>query len=89
MCKFSAVLPVYNVGRYIRNCLDSLEKQTFTDFEVLCIDDCSTDNSVYIIEQYVERDSRFKLIRHSKNSGPGIARNTGFDKVKKMIDSAS
>ena len=79
MCKISAILPVYNVGKYIRQCLESIERQTFGDFEVLCIDDCGTDDSVDIINEFINKDSRFKLIRHDKNKGQAAARNTGFD----------
>jgi len=82
MPKITAILPVYNVGAYIRECLDSIKNQTFSDFEVICIDDCSNDNSVEIIDEFVKNDSRFNLIKHSINQGPGVARNTGLDNAK-------
>lgn len=82
MPKISVILPVYNVAQYIRECLDSILNQTFSDFEIICVDDCSTDNTPYIIEEYIKKDERIRMIRHQNNSGPGIARNTGIDDAK-------
>ena len=69
MTTFSVIIPIYNVGKYIRQCLDSIQNQTYKDFEVLCVDDCSTDNSAKIVEEYGQKDSRFKLIRQEQNRG--------------------
>lgn len=82
MPKISVVLPVYNVAQYIRECLDSIINQTFSDFEVICVDDCSTDNTLRIIDEYIKKDERIRIIHHQNNSGPGIARNTGIDEAK-------
>ena len=60
--KISVVLPVYNVANYLRKCLDSLVNQTFEDFEVICVNDGSTDLSLGILEGYALSDSRFKII---------------------------
>ena len=60
--KISVVLPVYNVANYLRKCLDSLVNQTFKDFEVICVNDGSTDLSLGILEGYAVSDSRFKII---------------------------
>jgi len=79
MTTFSIVIPVYKVEKYIRKCLESIEKQTFNDFEVLCVDDCGGDNSASIIEEFSARDNRFKLIRHEQNQGVAQARNTAID----------
>ena len=79
MPTFSVIVPVYNVEKYIKQCLDSIKFQTFKDFEVICVDDCSTDNSAKIVEEYVQKDSRFKLIRHEQNKGVSAARNTALD----------
>ena len=69
MVKVSIGMPVYNVAEYLSKCLDSIINQTFTDFEVIMVDDGSTDGrSFEICQEYVERDKRFRLI-HQKNGG--------------------
>lgn len=78
MTKFSIIIPFYNVEENIRKCLDSIENQTFKDFEVLCVDDCGTDSSVDIVREFVEKDNRFKLLRHEQNKGVSAARNTAL-----------
>ena len=75
MVKVSIGVPVYNVEVYLRECLDSIMNQTFKDFEVIMVDDGSTDNSFNICQEYVARDNRFKLI-HQENKGLAGARNT-------------
>ena len=75
MVKVSIGVPVYNVEAYLRECPDSIMNQTFTDFEVIMVDDGSTDNSFMICQEYVARDNRFKLF-HQENKGNGGARNT-------------
>ena len=77
MAEISVVVPVYNVQEYLDNCARHLVKQTFTDFEVLLIDDGSTDNSGNICDEWAKRDSRIKVI-HQKNGGLPNARNTGI-----------
>jgi len=79
--KFSLILPVYNVDRFLQECLDSIVKQTFNDFEVICIDDGSTDNSSEILKQYRNKYEYFKVITQ-ENKGQGIARNIGIDEAK-------
>ena len=76
----SVIIPMYNAEKYIAECLDSLLAQTFKDFEVIIVDDCSTDNSVKIVESYVEKfGGRLKLYNTDKNFGSGaIARNIGL-----------
>ena len=78
MTKISVIVPVYNVENYLSKCLDSLLKQTFDDFEIILINDGSTDNSLNIINQY--KDKRIKLI-NKKNEGQAIARNFGIKKA--------
>ena len=77
MPRVSIVVPVYNAGKYLRKCLDSIEDQTLKDFEVILVDDGSRDNSVSICEEYVARDSRFRLFTQ-ENSGAGKARENGI-----------
>ena len=71
--KFSVIIPVYNVEKYLRECLDSVLNQTFTRFEVVCVNDGSTDNSLEILKGYAEKDSRIKIITQ-ENQGQGVAR---------------
>lgn len=72
----SVVVPVYNVEKYLERCLDSVLAQTFLDFEIVCIDDGSTDGSRVILEKYRKIDSRVKVFSQP-NSGLGVARNHG------------
>ena len=74
MAEISVLVPVYNVERYVRACLDSILAQSFTDFEVICMDDGSTDGSGAILDEYASRDSRIKVV-HKKNSGYGNTMN--------------
>ena len=79
MIKVSFVLPCYNVERYIADCLNSIYSQDLTeeDFEVICVNDCSTDGTCMIIEEWQAVHSNLHLIHHPKNMHVGIARNTG------------
>ena len=81
MVKVSIGVPVYNVEAYLRECLDSIMNQTFKDFEVIMVDDGSTDNSFDICQEYVARDNRFKLF-HQENKGIAGARNTCLKYMK-------
>ncbi len=75
--KVSVILPVYNVGKYLRQSLDSLINQTLKDIEIICINDGSTDDSYDILEEYKKKDNRIKVI-HKENKGTGAARNDGL-----------
>lgn len=77
----SVIVPVYNVEEYLEECLTSIQHQTFTDIEVILVNDGSTDRSKEICERYCQQDSRFKLI-NQKNQGLSVARNRG---VKESI----
>ena len=78
MIKISVIVPVYNVENYLIQCLDSIINQTLKDIEIICVDDCSPDNSIEILEEYKNKDNRINIIRHSNNQGLGPARNTGL-----------
>lgn len=79
--KFSIVVPVYNVEKYIDKCLKSIKEQSYTNFEVIIVNDGSPDNSQAIIDNYVKEDDRFKsLIK--KNGGLSDARNYGLKYIK-------
>ena len=77
--KLCIIIPVYNVSEYLKQCLDSITTQSFNDFEVICIDDCSTDNSLDILKEYAKKDSRIKIIKNEKNIGVGLSRNKGLN----------
>ena len=78
----SVIIPVYNSEKTLPKCLDSLKAQTYKNIEVLCVNDCSKDNSEAVINKYVEEDARFKLITHKENKRTGGARNTGIRNAK-------
>jgi glycosyltransferase involved in cell wall biosynthesis len=73
----SVVIPVYNSAKYLRECLDSVVAQTFSDWEVVAVDDGSSDNSPVILDEYAAKDSRIKVI-HKANGGVSAARNDGL-----------
>lgn len=75
--KFSVIIPVYNVEVYLQVCLDSVLNQTFEDWEAICVNDGSTDNSAAILEEYGHKDGRFKIV-NQPNGGLSAARNTGL-----------
>lgn len=77
MAKVSIIVPVYNVEQYLKECLDSIQNQTLTDMEIICIDDGSTDSSARILDEYAEKDKRFRVV-HKTNEGYGKAMNTGM-----------
>ena len=77
---FSVIIPVYNVEQYLGRCVDSVIKQTYQDFEIILIDDGSTDNSGALCEKYAAMDSRIKAY-HQKNAGLSAARNAGIAKI--------
>ncbi|WJE20181.1 glycosyltransferase family 2 protein [Bacillus cereus] len=73
MCQFSIIIPTYNVDEYIEECITSILKQTFDDFEIVIVDDCSSDNTVEVINRL--SDSRLKLLKNEVNKGPSYSRN--------------
>ena len=77
---FSIIIPVYNTALYVGECLDSIKNQTFQDWECICIDDGSKDNSLEILEQYAAEDPRIKVF-HQENQGQSVARNLGLEKI--------
>ena len=81
LTKVSVIVPVYNVEKYLRECMDSLINQTFEDIELICINDGSTDNSLEILKEYSSTDDRIKIIDSKTNQGLSKARNVGLDNV--------
>lgn len=77
MPQFSVIVPVYNVEKYIGRCIESILEQTFGDFELILVDDGSSDRSFEVCNQYLLKDKRIKMI-HQENKGVSAARNTGL-----------
>lgn len=75
----SVIVPVYNVEDYLHVCINSLLNQTYPYFEIICIDDASTDSSLEILEYFSKKDSRIKIIKNDVNKGPGYSRNQGLN----------
>src|SRR5574344_2619201 len=78
MAKVSIILPIHDVEKYLRECLDSVISQTLTDIEIICVNDGSPDNCKIIIEEYAQKDKRIIVI-NKKNGGYGQACNVGLD----------
>lgn len=78
MPKFSIIIPIYNVEKYLPKCLDSLVNQTYPNVEIICINDGSTDNSLQILKNYAIKDNRIKVI-NQQNQGVSLSRNIGID----------
>lgn len=78
--KFSVIIPVYNCENYISRCVSSVIEQVYTNFEIILVDDGSTDKSLEICEHWAKLDKRIKVIKQ-KNQGPGVARNQGIKKA--------
>lgn len=81
MPKISVIIPVYNVEKYLRECLDSVINQTLKDIEIICVNDGSPDKSIDILREYEQKDNRIVVI-DKKNEGVGITRNKGIDIAK-------
>ena len=81
MITISIIVPVYNTEKYLHRCIDSILTNTFTDFELLLIDDGSTDSSGVICDEYAAKDSRIYVF-HKENGGASSARNLGLGKAK-------
>jgi len=79
--QISVIVPVYNTEKYLHQCVDGILSQSFTDFELLLIDDGSTDGSGVICDAYAEKDKRVRVF-HKENGGVSSARNLGLDKAK-------
>lgn len=78
----SIIIPVYNVEKYIEQCIDSVLNQTYKNLEVILIDDCSDDNSLNICKKKSIEDKRIKVLQNKVNKGQGFTRNRGIDQAK-------
>lgn len=79
--KISIIIPIYNVDKYLKQCLDSILAQTFQNFEIICIDDGSVDNSFEILKEYKQKDNRFTILQQP-HKGASEARNQGIKLAK-------
>lgn len=79
MAKIDIIIPVYNAEKYIEATIDSIKQQSYKDWNLLLIDDCSTDNTSALCKKYAASDSRIVYVRLGRNGGPSIARNVGID----------
>jgi len=79
--KVSVIVPIYNVEKYLRQCLQSIADQSLKEIEIICVDDGSTDASPKIVQEFAEKDSRFIAVTQ-ENGGAGKARNTGLRMAK-------
>lgn len=86
MAEISVVVPVYKVEKHIHRCVDSILRQSFSDFELILVDDGSPDNCSTICDEYAKKDSRVRVF-HQENQGVSAARNFGIDWVQKNSDS--
>lgn len=82
MLKVSVIIPVYNAGKYLNRTLNSILKQTYKDYEIICINDVSKDNSSDILEVFAQKDERIKVLNNKKNLGAALTRNVGIDMAK-------
>lgn len=80
--KISVIIPVFNCNEYLDTCINSVLIQTFQDYEIICVDDKSTDNSLLILKKYAKKDNRIKILTNDKNKGPGYSRNYALDNAK-------
>ena len=76
----SVIIPVYNAENYVGRCIESVQAQTYNNWQMILVDDGSKDKSLEICQKYADVDNRISVI-HQENAGPGIARNTGIAKA--------
>lgn len=75
----SIIIPVYNAERFLNDTIGTIREQTYSNWELLLVDDCSKDNSAKVIQEYAKEDERIKYIKLEKNGGAAVARNKGID----------
>ena len=85
--KVGIIIPIYNVEKYLRECLDSVLNQSYENLEIVLVDDKSTDSSLSIAKEYVKRDKRVSLVALEENVGLSMARNMGLDCLSGIISS--
>ena len=78
----SIITPSYNSSKFIEETVRSVQNQTYSNWELLITDDCSTDNTFSILEKLAAKDERIKIFKLAKNSGPAVARNNSIENAK-------
>ena len=78
----SIITPVYNAEEFIAETIDSIQSQTYKNWELILVDDCSKDNSYNIIKKYIEKENRIRYIKLDKNSGAAVSRNVGIENAR-------
>ncbi len=81
MTEFSIIIPVYNTEKYLKECLESILSQSYANFEIICVNDCSNDNSLSILKEYAKLDGRIKIINNETQRGAGVSRNIAINVV--------
>lgn len=81
MKKVSVVMPVYNASRFLRESIESVLRQTYTDFELILVNDCSSDDSLSIMQEYFNADNRVLVFSNNENKGVSYTRNFGVNKA--------
>ena len=76
--KVSVFMRIYNKEKYLHNSIESLQNQTLKDIEIIAVDDCSTDNSLKVLQEMAKKDSRIKIVSYEKNRGPLYTRAKGI-----------
>ena len=82
MVQVSVIMPLFNAARYLPEALQSVLGQTYKDFELICINDCSTDDTGNILQEYQEQDARVKILENQEHSGAAISRNNGLKEAQ-------
>ena len=82
MPEISVIIPVYNTSAYLQECVDSVLAQTYQDFEIILVDDCSTDNSLALARLLYGHNNKVQIIHREKNGTAGAARNEGLKRAK-------
>lgn len=77
----SVIIPIFNAEKYLQNCLESILKQNYSDFEIILIDDESSDNSLIIAQKFADKDDRIRIIKQ-KHAGQAVARNLGIESAR-------
>ena len=79
MMKFSIIIPVYNVEKYLEECLESVLNQSYTDYEIICVEDVSTDDSYGILCEYARKHDKIRMVQNTENRGLSYSRNVGLE----------
>lgn len=80
MTEFSIIIPVYNTEKYLKECLESILSQSYANFEIICVNDYSDDNSLSILKEYAKLDGRIKIINNETQRGAGVSRNIAINR---------